>query len=130
MLLPVTALLLHTQLQQVGSQQWYKKSVTILAAFAVPLVLALLSRGVLWTMRFGETRDERFLRKLMDAKRKMIKDLKVRGRVDVWVQRRDGLEGNDPAKGNLCLLSCGAGLQATSRKDAVGRACQTAFQLH
>ncbi|KAG2440356.1 hypothetical protein HXX76_004461 [Chlamydomonas incerta] len=70
------AVLLTAYLQQVGSQQWYKKSVTILAAFAVPLVLALLSRGVLWLMRFGETRDERFLRKLMDAKRKMIKDLK------------------------------------------------------
>ncbi|KAG2455116.1 hypothetical protein HYH02_000936 [Chlamydomonas schloesseri] len=70
------AVLLTAYLQQVGTQQWYKKSVTILASFAVPLVLALLSRGVLWLMRLGETRDERFLRKLMDAKRKMIKDLK------------------------------------------------------
>ncbi|PNH06597.1 hypothetical protein TSOC_007039 [Tetrabaena socialis] len=76
------AILLTAYLQQVSGQKWYKKSVTILAAFAVPLVSALLSKGVLWMLRFGEARDERFLRKLMDAKRKMVKDLKDSTRFD------------------------------------------------
>ncbi|EFJ44839.1 hypothetical protein VOLCADRAFT_106225 [Volvox carteri f. nagariensis] len=70
------AILVTAYLQQVGSQRWYQKSVTILGAWAVPLISALLFRGVLWSLRFVEARDERFLRKLMDAKRKMIKDLK------------------------------------------------------
>ncbi|GFR41371.1 hypothetical protein Agub_g2054 [Astrephomene gubernaculifera] len=70
------ALLLTAYLQQVSTQKWYQKAVTILGAFAAPLVSALLFKGILWLFRFGEARDERFLRKLMEAKRKMIKDLK------------------------------------------------------
>ncbi|GLI68782.1 hypothetical protein VaNZ11_013275, partial [Volvox africanus] len=62
--------------QKIDSQRWYQKTITILGAWAVPLVSALFFRGVLWLLRFQDARDERFLRKLVDAKRKMIKDLK------------------------------------------------------
>jgi hypothetical protein len=71
----------------------------------VPLISALLFRGILWSMRFIEARDERFLRKLMDAKRKMVKDLKVRVRVvRLWVEQvvRRHLTGG----GSVCGIPC------------------------
>ncbi|GLC35981.1 hypothetical protein PLESTB_000525800 [Pleodorina starrii] len=70
------AILVTAYLQQISSQRWYQKSITILGAWALPLTSALVFKGVLWSLRFVEARDERFLRKLMDAKRKMVKDLK------------------------------------------------------
>ncbi|KXZ56432.1 hypothetical protein GPECTOR_1g385 [Gonium pectorale] len=76
------AILLTAYLQQVGTQKWYQKSLTILAAFAVPLVSALVFKAFLWVLRLVEARDERFLRKLMDAKRKMVKELKDSTRFD------------------------------------------------
>ncbi|KAG2499137.1 hypothetical protein HYH03_002720 [Edaphochlamys debaryana] len=91
------AVLLTAYLQQVDGQKWYRKSIMILGAFAVPCATLLLSRGLLWLLRFGETRDERFLRKLMDAKRKMIKDLKDNTRFEKTMALIKKYDPDEPA---------------------------------
>ena len=55
------------------------KTATILGAMALPALSVLLHRGVQAVLRWRELKDERFLKKLMDSKRKMVKELKVRG---------------------------------------------------
>lgn len=65
------------QLQQFGEHTFISKATKIAVAVALPVLSALLTKAVLWYLRWWEARDERFLKKLVESKRKMIKDLKV-----------------------------------------------------
>lgn len=76
------ALLIAAYLQQVESRSWINKTATILGALALPALSVLLHRGVQSVLRWREVKDERFLKKLMDSKRKMVKELKDSTRFD------------------------------------------------